>query len=73
MVGGDYVAPTCPPKRLLDELLEKIFLASCAPEEGAFPQFNVVAVPVGSEFGQTEKGRIWPFLTRFCTHKGDSV
>jgi hypothetical protein len=62
IVGGDYVVPPCPSGRLLDELLEVAFLASCAPEEAAFPQFNIVAVPVGADFRRTESDRAWPFV-----------
>ena len=45
LVDGNYVAPPCPPKALLKELLETCHLVACAPEEGRYLGFNIVASP----------------------------
>lgn len=42
IVAGDYVAPECPSKKILKEILEACYIAGGAPEEGRYPKFNVV-------------------------------
>jgi hypothetical protein len=41
--GGDYVVPPCPPKALLQAILEVAYLTATAAEENRFPRFNIVA------------------------------
>lgn len=43
MIAGEYAPPPCPPLSLLEELLDVCYLAASSPEEGRYPQFNVVA------------------------------
>ncbi|MEQ8837210.1 MAG: hypothetical protein RID07_10445 [Lacipirellulaceae bacterium] len=60
LVGGEYIAPPCPPKRLLIELLETLYLAAGSPEEARYPQFNIVALPSGG-FNEFVSGDVWLF------------
>lgn len=59
--GGEYVAPPCPPKKLLQELLEVVYLTATAPEESRFPSFNVVTAPAGPDGDGLDLGRRWAF------------
>ena len=60
MVAGQYVTPPCPPEKLLRELLENAFVAAAMPEEGRYPQFNIVAVPTHS-LENTYLGQVYWF------------
>lgn len=60
LVAGEYTTPPCPPKRLLIELLETIYLAAGSPEESRYPLFNVVASP-SDGFNNLENGDVWLF------------
>ncbi len=57
IVAGDYVVPDCPPPRILRHILETSYLASCAAEEGRYPQFNVVVSPKSGEHREKGIGR----------------
>ena len=45
LVGGQYTAPDIPAFATLGDILNAVYLASSSPEEGRYPQFNVVVVP----------------------------
>lgn len=61
MVAGEYTVPPLPPNRLLRQLLETAYLAAAMPEEGRYPQFNVVAIPASKIPEATSLGQIWNF------------
>lgn len=61
MVGGQYTAPDCPETALLVKLLETISLASAAPDEGRYPEFNTIAVRRGRLLTGATKATIWKF------------
>lgn len=42
LVAGEYVAPPCPPESMLENIFNVAYLSSSLPEEGRYPQFNVV-------------------------------
>jgi hypothetical protein len=52
MVAGDYTAPALPPPKSLQAVLESAYLASASPEEGRYPQFNILVVPRGTDLNQ---------------------
>jgi hypothetical protein len=64
MCGGDYVTPPCPPKKLLQVLVETAYLTASAPEEDRFPKFKFVATPLGVVGDNQHIGRRWPFSER---------
>jgi len=64
MVAGDYVMPPIPPNRLLRELVETAYLAAAVPEEGRYPQFNIVAVPATKSYENVSLGQVWNFADR---------
>jgi len=59
MVAGDYVTPPRPPDRLFRELLETAYLSAGLPEEGRYPQFNIVAVPASDSAEGQYVGEVW--------------
>lgn len=59
--SGDYVTPPCPPQKLLRALVETAYLAASAPEEDRFPEFNIVATPIGTVGDELHIGYRWPF------------
>ena len=61
MVAGDYITPPRPPNRLFRELLETAYLSAGLPEEGRYPQFNVVAVPNSNSDSHRYLGEVWYF------------
>lgn len=63
MVAGDYVTPPCPPERFLRQLFEMSYLAASTPEEGRYPEFNIVAVPADSHIDIKTLGQVWSFST----------
>ena len=48
IVAGDYKAPPCPSKNQLRKIIETAYLTASAPEEGRYPQFNVVVTPAST-------------------------
>ena len=61
MVAGDYLTPPRPSDRLFRELLETTYLAADIPEEGRYPQFNIVAAPVSDSDKDRYLGEVWYF------------
>ena len=61
MVAGDYVTPPKPSDRLLREFLETVYLAAAKPEEGRYPQFNIVAVSTDLKQEDSSVGDVWRF------------
>lgn len=59
MVVGDYVTPPCPPERLLRQLLDTLYLAAASPEEGRYPQFNILAVPSNDSLEGRSLRDVW--------------
>ncbi len=61
LVAGDYKAPDCPETPLLRGLLEIAYLAANVPEEGRYPEFNILAVRRGQPIADQQTTRTWPF------------
>lgn len=61
MVAGDYVTPPIPNDALLRELLETAYLSAGFPEEGRYPKFNIVAVPLSDPVENRVLGDVWCF------------
>jgi hypothetical protein len=61
MVAGEYETPPCPSEKLLRNLVEVANLAAALPDEGRYPQFNIVALPPGDNAKWTEGLSRWPF------------
>ncbi|MDF3063897.1 MAG: hypothetical protein K0S06_4006 [Microvirga sp.] len=61
---GEYVTPPCPPRKLLQALLESAYLAASSPEEDRFPAFNIVATPLDETSDKLQIGHRWPFNDR---------
>lgn len=49
LVAGAYEAPPCPPKKILQDILEVCYIVSCAFEETRSLQFNIICLPLGKE------------------------
>lgn len=64
IVSGDYVTPGCPSRRLLSRILEACYLAASAPEEGRYPQFNVLVTEDGEGHSPTQGITFCPFAVR---------
>ena len=57
---GQYTAPPRPPDSLFRQLLDTTYLASTIPDEGRFPQFNIVAIPEPDSQARY-LGEVWQF------------
>lgn len=64
MVAGDYLVPPIPPNRLLRELIETAYVAAAVPDEGRYPQFNIVAFPAAKTNENKSLGQVWNFADR---------
>lgn len=64
MVSGDYVTPACPERRLLSRILNAVFVAASAPEEGRYPQFNVVVTKDCDGHSPAKGFTFCPFASR---------
>lgn len=61
IVSGDYVTPGCPSRRLLSRILDACYLAASTPEEGRYPQFNVIVTEEGDSHPAAQGITLCPF------------
>jgi hypothetical protein len=59
--GPDYVRPPRPSDRQLSELLEIAYLSAALQEEGRYPQFNILTVPLVDSAKRRYLGDVWEF------------